>query len=326
MAHHGAPSANAPARAFPAPQGAAFSTAAGATDEPVSSHSSPSRRTSLLSDAADRRNHRVSSSPHGYAAAPGSSSAALYPRRSSSLSSSSRARDPDHHHLFHHHHHHHHHRRSRGDGSVGSSRQTTLQRVATEIRRLARASDVQVVSEEDWSFFEEVMAHEGMQPPPGVVHPSHTLVSTGATGSSSTYRTVRTQSPATDAHLEDYYPPVEEEGEGQEGQDYEGRSSLLASLSHVDSDTESSTSVESAKDVDQQDHSLRGGTERRWKWLSHLPTLPTLYRNILKCSLAYFLGSLFTYYAPLSRFIAELTQDGPGEKYPSAMGHMVATV
>jgi len=26
------------------------------------------------------------------------------------------------------------------------------------------------------------------------------------------------------------------------------------------------------------------------------------------------------------RFISELTQDGPGEKYPSAMGHMVATV
>jgi len=65
-----------------------------------------------------------------------------------------------------------------------------------------------------------------------------------------------------------------------------------------------------------------GGEAERWR----LPTLPILYRNILKCSLAYFLGSLFTYYPPLSRFISELTQDGPGEKYPSAMGHMVATV
>jgi hypothetical protein len=60
--------------------------------------------------------------------------------------------------------------------------------------------------------------------------------------------------------------------------------------------------------------------------LSRLPTLPTLYRNILKCSIAYFLGSLFTYYSPLARFIAELTQDGPGQMYPSATGHMVATV
>jgi hypothetical protein len=118
-------------------------------------------------------------------------------------------------------------------------------------------------------------------------------------------------------------------------QDEEERSCLdtgfLASHSHVDSDTESTHLVSpTRKDVgQQQDQSLRGGGEGRslWcKWLWHLPTLPTIYRNILKCSLAYFLGSLFTYYLPLSRFIAELTQDGPGEMYPSAMGHMVATV
>ncbi|KAH9991812.1 Fusaric acid resistance protein-like-domain-containing protein [Russula vinacea] len=113
----------------------------------------------------------------------------------------------------------------------------------------------------------------------------------------------RTLSPASDAHLEDYIPPVEEEEE-EVGRDNERGSSLETGLhSHIYSDTDSSTSR-----------------------LPHLPTLPPLYRNILKCSLAYFLGSLFTYYAPLSRFIAELTQDGPGEKYPSAMGHMVTTV
>jgi hypothetical protein len=136
----------------------------------------------------------------------------------------------------------------------------------------------------------------------------------------------------SDDHLEDYIPSVVE-GEEREEEGQEGRSSLdrglLASLSHADSVTDSSTtSLGSPTGVDQQDYSsLRGGGKRSWwRRLSHLPTLPTLYRNILKCSLAYFLGSLFTYYAPLSRFIAELTQDGPGEKYPSAMGHMVATV
>jgi hypothetical protein len=120
----------------------------------------------------------------------------------------------------------------------------------------------------------------------------------------------------------------DEEGEnGQDRQDYDGRSSLdaglLASLSHVDSDAESLTPLLSPKG---EDRSLRGGGKWWWKRASRLPALPTLYRNILKCSLAYFLGSLFTYYTPLSRFITELTQDGPGEKYPSAMGHMVATV
>ena len=69
----------------------------------------------------------------------------------------------------------------------------------------------------------------------------------------------------------------------------------------------------------------RAGRARR-RLLSRLPTLSTLHRNILKCSLAYFLGSLFTYYSPLARFLADLAQDGPGEPYLTATGHMVATV
>jgi hypothetical protein len=290
------------------PQGTTPTVAA---HEPLSSESSsPERRHPLHSDAADLRNshyHRLSVSSRGHAA-PGS--AALPPRRSSS-SSSPRARDPDYPHSRHHHTHHHR-GRLRGDETVGVSRQlTALQRVASEIRRLTRTSDdAPAVSEEDWSVFGEAMVHEGV----------------GEAGHTTTAR--RTLSPASDAHLEDYIPPVEEEGEGEGGQDNERGSSLETGLhSHIYSDTDSSTTSVSSTDADQKDHSICGGGEERWwKRLSHLPTLPPLYRNILKCSLAYFLGSLFTYYAPLSRFIAELTQDGPGEKYPSAMGHMVATV
>ena len=182
------------------------------------------------------------------------------------------------------------------------------------------------------------MAHEGVQPQP---QPSASRVFAS--------------SPVSDDHIEDFIPSVEgvaREGERDDDEEEEGRSSLgtglLASLrsrSHSHShrgggggvgggvgssslslDTES-TSLVSHKDSDadgqQQGQHLRGGKGRLSR---HLPTLPTLYRNILKCSIAYFFGSLFTYYPPLSRFIAELTQDGPGEKYPSAMGHMVATV
>jgi hypothetical protein len=229
------------------------------------------------------------------------------------------------------HHHHHEHQLHHGQGL---SRPTTLQRVASEFRRLARTSDVPAVSEEeDWSVFGEAMAHEGVQPQPqppsplGVVPTSDVFVST----------------PVSDAHLEDLIPSVEgvvldggARGEVREGEqdEEEGRSGLdtgllASSHSHVDSSDTKSTSLVSPEDTDQQGQCLRGGKGRSsswWKRLSHLPTLPTLYRNILKCSLAYFLGSLFTYYAPLSRFISELTQDGPGEKYPSVMGHMVATV
>ena len=304
MAHHGAALA----------RGRRFSTSP-----------SPSHPTSLLPDTADlpitapHINRLPSPSSHVHSVPGSATSAAVTPRRSPS-SSIPRAHDMDQHH-------HHQHQHQHGQGR---SRPTTLQRVATGLRRLTLTSDVRAISEEDWSVFGEAMAHEGVQPPPP---PS--LISTPVDEAG--YTPVRrTLSPESDAHLEDHFPsPEERQREVREGEqdDEEGRSSLdtglLASHSHVDSDTES-TSLPSPKDTDQEGHSLRRGGRKGRSWWkgpsSRLPTLPTLYRNILKCSLAYFLGSLFTYYPPLSRFISELTQDGPGEKYPSAMGHMVATV
>jgi hypothetical protein len=343
-------STTARGRRFSTPHQATLASAPAAANEPISSDSylssSPSlRTTSLLSDhTTDLRStttttttphmNRLSSPSHERSVHSVLGSAALStptPRRSPS-SSLPRAHDMDHHH----------HQQQQHDRGR-TARPTTLQRVATGFRRLTRSVDVPAVSEEeDWSVFGEAMAHEIVQPqphpqlpapppsPPGVVPTSHVLVST----------------PISDAHIDDFIPSVEggarevrevRVGE-QDEEEEEGRSSsdtgLLASSrssrshSHVDSSDTESTSLLSPEDTDQQ---LRGGKGKGrssswWKRLSHLPTLPTLYRNILKCSLAYFLGSLFTYYAPLSRFISELTQDGPGEKYPSAMGHMVATV
>ena len=63
---------------------------------------------------------------------------------------------------------------------------------------------------------------------------------------------------------------------------------------------------------------------KRFRWA--MPEIPLLYRNILKCSVAYFIGSLFTFHPYLSGFIADLTGRGPGERTPSPSGHMVATV
>jgi len=57
-----------------------------------------------------------------------------------------------------------------------------------------------------------------------------------------------------------------------------------------------------------------------------LPALPILYRNILKCSIAYFIGSLFTYSDRLSALIAGINADRHTGVKPSASGHMVATV
>ncbi|KAI0743674.1 Fusaric acid resistance protein-like-domain-containing protein [Daedaleopsis nitida] len=60
--------------------------------------------------------------------------------------------------------------------------------------------------------------------------------------------------------------------------------------------------------------------------LPTFPPLTTVQRNILKCSIAYFIGSLFTFSPYLSGFIADITSNGPEDRIPSPSGHMVATI
>ncbi|KAJ7122055.1 Fusaric acid resistance protein-like-domain-containing protein [Mycena crocata] len=65
---------------------------------------------------------------------------------------------------------------------------------------------------------------------------------------------------------------------------------------------------------------------KSWFSLDRLPTVPVLYRNIFKCTVAYLIASLFTFSPYLSSFISDLTTYGDGERRPSPSGHMVATI
>ena len=207
-------------------------------------------------------------------------------------------------------------------------RASTLHRVASGIRRLAFSD----TTPDDWSVFSEAMAHEVVQTPPAAAPPIRdplTLSMPAPGGGVGEMTGQWTHSPVSDMHHDEHFPPTVVEDEEEEerlgsNDDDDGSAGRHATHTNaVDSDTEPPSA--SLKDTRQQDSKPTSGGA--WYSLSsRVPTLPTLYRNILKCSLAYFLGSLFTYYKPLSRFIVELTQDGPGEKYPSAAGHMVATV
>lgn len=187
------------------------------------------------------------------------------------------------------------------------SRPSTLHRVTSGIRRLAFED-----SPDEWTVFSEAMAHEVPQSqstPPAREPLSLSLPAPSVGGESGQL----TYSPVSELLHEEQFPTAaaaveEEEEEGSIGQH----------VNNVDAEAEPPT-----KDTIRRDSKSTSG---RRSLLARVPALPTLYRNILKCSLAYFIGSLFTYYTPLSRFIVELTQDGPGEKYPSATGHMVATV
>jgi hypothetical protein len=58
-----------------------------------------------------------------------------------------------------------------------------------------------------------------------------------------------------------------------------------------------------------------------------LPTFTIIHRNVLKCAIAYFVASLFTFSPHLSRFISDLSLYGPNDRTtPSPSGHMVATM
>ena len=57
-----------------------------------------------------------------------------------------------------------------------------------------------------------------------------------------------------------------------------------------------------------------------------LPTFTIIHRNVLKCAIAYFVASLFTFSPHLSRFISDSSSYGPNNSTPSPTGHMVATM
>jgi hypothetical protein len=244
------------------------------------------------------------------------------------------------------------------------SARTLQQRVAYGIRQFTGGA-VDDPASEDWSVFGEVMGpHDGSSTTtttattttmaPGgsrgqrvdgtatgiVVHPVPVPRASGGSNEL-LYSGHRAYSPVSIRYHDDRAFPALMEGvedlpigpqndTGLSSEDGHGAESdtELTSASHKDDDVV--REVQQGDDDDQQLLYGGGGVSRagraRRGLLSRLPTLSTLHRNILKCSIAYFLGSLFTYYSPLARFLADLAQDGPGEPYLTATGHMVATV
>lgn len=69
---------------------------------------------------------------------------------------------------------------------------------------------------------------------------------------------------------------------------------------------------------------------QRRKVRSLIPAVPIVYRNMLKCAIAYFIASLFTFEPHLSALFSGLVSYGnsgdPTERLPLPSGHMVATM
>ncbi|KAG2074050.1 hypothetical protein BDR04DRAFT_1134000 [Suillus decipiens] len=57
-----------------------------------------------------------------------------------------------------------------------------------------------------------------------------------------------------------------------------------------------------------------------------VPTIPVLWKNVLKCAVAYLIASLFTFSPYLSGLFSDVSTPGVGNGLPLSTGHMVASI
>ena len=170
--------------------------------------------------------------------------------------------------------------------------------------------------DEPWSLFGQMMENESplrsanhtRTPFQGSSSSIPHVVDQGdhALAASQTDQQLGVQSPMSDPFMEaqEYFPAIP---------------TPPSRLSEISNDYESDSSTSS-------EQSSRVKPSSWWSSPQRFPQIPRLYKNILKCGIAYFIASLFTFSPYLSRFIADITPYGPGNRRPSPSGHMVATV
>ncbi|EMD33734.1 hypothetical protein CERSUDRAFT_87077 [Gelatoporia subvermispora B] len=198
---------------------------------------------------------------------------------------------------------------------------TKLNEMASNLVHLTQRKPRTGAREREWSVFGQLMDDEER---PRVARTGGTLHGgrrrqNGASRPSDTHTSHQTRpsfvgdeplpesqasSPVTDRHME----------------------SIIPSSYDVDSPSERSSSSDESEDRDRRTPQGSPNKLPSGPSFLRLPTLPVVWRNILKCSVAYFIGSLFTFSPYLSGFIAGVTGNGFGSNVPSPSGHMVATV
>jgi hypothetical protein len=158
----------------------------------------------------------------------------------------------------------------------------------------------------EWSVFEQRMKNEGQ------MRTKNTLrePTSEGVGSSPFRKTVATRSESPAPGAPSLRHVVVEDGHDSDD----------ASTVGYDSDSDSEDTSTPSTPI-----SHPPPQKRRWysKWKPS-PLTP-LQRNILKCAVAYFVGSLFTFNPTLSGLITSVTSTRGGG-VPSQSGHMVATV
>jgi len=182
------------------------------------------------------------------------------------------------------------------------ARSTSRTRTGTIFASLNRSP-----AKREWSVFEQRMENEGQIRTKNVLREAVSESAVSSPFQQTTDLFTRSESPTSGA------PPLRHVAVD------DGHDSDDASTIGYDSESDSEDTSHPATPV------AAPPQKRRWysKW--KLPSLTPLQRNILKCAVAYFLGSLFTFNLTLSSLITSVVSTDD-ERSPSKSGHMVATV
>ncbi|KAJ7673046.1 hypothetical protein DFH06DRAFT_1319261 [Mycena polygramma] len=196
-------------------------------------------------------------------------------------------------------------------GSLGArraARPSMLSRSVSSTSGFVRQTPTR---ESKWSVFGQVMENEAQ------------LWTGGTIKSARSFRNSNGPPTIPLGDIEDPFLDVEVQTQSPTAEDPRPHDFLMNAPPNDDSDEEYDSDSE-ASTITRS--SIAETPSTRWFSLQRLPEVPLLYRNIFKCTLAYFIASLFTYSPYLSSFISDLTTYGDGERRPSPSGHMVATI
>lgn len=229
----------------------------------------------------------------------------------------------------------------RSVSSPGQGYETARQRVSvSQSRRVQR----------EWSLFGQVMENEAEVPAPAGRERSGT---TGTTGSRTPKSTSRLQSrlpsmfsihrllgeeQAGPAMTRSTAPTIKSPSVNRDAMPSRSTASFYFTARTTEAPEGAANDGLSSDEEGEDDElpALRSGQSSTstivpptgkpsWWSLSRFK-LPVLYRNVLKCALAYLVASLFTFVPQLSELLSDIVSYGNGDGTPNPSGHYVATV
>lgn len=171
--------------------------------------------------------------------------------------------------------------------------------------------------ESQWSLFEQLMENEGQLRSP-IARDRRHLVNSFHRSEHSSAGPLTSEATSTDCDpFDNVLQPHPQEHNIREA-------SFEQSNGHRDpaeSEDESQPCSDSSSAT-----SVPTSPSRHWFPPLQVPTIPVLWKNILKCAVAYLIASLFTFSPYLSGFLSDISTPGAGNGLPSPTGHMIATI